>query len=132
MTNHMQDVAKMLGVELNEEFKINDDGVAVKLTENGLEIVNTPGKLIDNVKHICLTNLLTGEYSIKRKPWKPKHNEIYFYVYSDGVVTDLEWHNCEWDFANYKLGNCYRTAQEAETNRDKWKAFYASDEVLDV
>lgn len=32
----------------------------------------------------------------------------------------------------YKLGNCYRTKAEAEFNRDKWMAFYASDEVLEV
>ena len=32
----------------------------------------------------------------------------------------------------YKLGNFYRTAEEAEANRDKWVAFYASDEVLEV
>ena len=128
MTNHMQDIAKMLGVELGEEFEINDG-------ENHIYYFDESGLCCSEYSINCeyvLFQLLSGGYSIKYKPWKPKHNEIYFYVYSDGVVTDLEWHNCEWDFANYKLGNCYRTAQEAETNRDKWKAFYASDEVLEV
>ena len=138
MANHMADVAKMLGVELGEVFEIKYPHPApakttASFSENGFRIVDTDGYVLTpNRNESILYSLLKGNLTVKRIPWKPKYNEIYFYVYSDGVVADLEWHNSEWDFVNYKLGNCYRTAQEAEANRDKWIAFYASDEILEV
>lgn len=134
MANYMAEVAKLLGVEIGEEFEISNNGKAiVKLTENGLEMVTILGKLIDNAEHICLTKLLTGKYEIKRKPCRPKYNQDYWAVTAiDGVLTHNTWKDCWMDITYYKLGNCYKTEAEAEANRDKWISFYASDEVLEV
>lgn len=135
MANYMAEVAKMLGVELGEEFEISSNGkVVVKLTENGLKIVTILGKLIDNAEHVCLTRLLTGSYEIKRKPWKPKSGDTYYLVLHDGVVdiATCDEDSMAFTLAVYKLGNCYRTPEEAIANRDKWLSFYASDEVLEV
>ena len=42
--NYMPEVAKMLGVELEEEFKINDDSTnKFKLTNSGLFLLNHVG-----------------------------------------------------------------------------------------
>ena len=79
-----------------------------------------------------LTSLLSRKSIIKRKPWKPKDGEEYWLVNHCGDVISLNWIDNFLCIANYKIGNCYRTREEAEANREKWVAFYASDEVLKV
>ena len=81
-----------------------------------------------------LTNILTGTYTIERKPWKIKEGDEFYYIDCDGIVTHFLTAGCDADdYINYyKLGNCYRTEKEALANREKWKAFYESDEVLEV
>lgn len=132
--NHMQEVAKMLGVELGEKFKIYakgfDSNYDYYLTRNGI--------IIDKDGHGCasndvLCNILYGNYAIKHKPWKPKNGEEYWSISAlcyDAVC--IRRSGCWADIMYYKVGNCYRTKEEAEANRDKWIAFYASDEVLEV
>lgn len=133
MANYMADVAKLLGVEIGEEFKVCRNGEAtVKLTENGLKILTVLGPLIDNANDVCLSKILTGEYIINRGPWKPKRDEFYWNVRLEDNIYLTKWMDDVIDYNNYKLGNCYRTKKEAEENRDKWSRFYASDEVLEV
>ncbi len=133
MANHMAEVAKMLGVELGEEFEIDYGGsdviLSAKVTDTGLHIINSNNLEFSG---LFLNLLLSGQLEIKRKPWKPIINDIYYFVRSDGDVSSAQWINNVWDSSIYKLGNCYRTREEAEANRDKWIAFYASDEVLEV
>ena len=50
----------------------------------------------------------------------------------NGTIKQYTWTDRTLDYSLYKLGNCYRTEEEAESNRDKWVTFYASDEVLEV
>ena len=82
-----------------------------------------------------LHSLLVGSLTIKRKPWKPNDEERYWYVDEQGRMWSdyFDYHSCTSHCMNYyKLGNCYRTREEAEANRDKWVKFYASNEVLEV
>lgn len=135
MANYMADVAKLLGVEIGEEFQICGNGEAtVKLTEDGLEIVTILGPLIDHANEVCLTKLITGKYKIKRKPWKPKYGDYYWAVSANPIdsLCYIEWEDTPSDYSNYKLGNCYQTMLEAKENKNKWISFYASDEVLKV
>ena len=135
MANHMAEVAKMLGVELGERFKC-DNGHKYELTLNGIKgIYDYPidpqyeeEKLFNNM----LVALLNGEHNITPKPWKPKIGENYWVIVPDGDISEYSWLDSLGGNSNYKLGNCYRTREEAEVNRDKWVAFYASDEVLEV
>ena len=133
MANHMAEVAKMLGVELGEEFEIDYSGsdviLSAKVTDTGFRIINSNSLEFSG---LFLNLLLSGQLKIKRKPWKPIINDTYYFVRSDGDVSSAQWINNVWDNSIYKLGNCYRTEEEAESNRDKWIAFYASDEVLEV
>lgn len=125
--NYMSEVAKMLGVELGEYFEINKhDGVFV-LCYDGL--LHTQAGVMC---HELLSGLLSRKYTIKRKPWKPKIDEPYYYVDEEGYVYRGTWINDCFGIAFYKFGNCYRTSEEAKANCDKWQAFYASDEVLEV
>ena len=140
MANYMSEIAKMLGVELGEEFEIVfpepcSCHATVMFTDGGVRIINTDVYDIYNFKAYVLRDLCTGAYGIKRKPWKPEDDETYWYIDENGEAWRNRFDNCEYasDHMNYyKLGNCYRTREEAEANRDKWVAFYASDEVLEV
>ena len=137
MTNYMVEVAKILGVELDEEFDICFDNNCVymkaKLTENGFKVINTNMvALVPNSSGQVFEWILCGLATIKRKPWKPERDERFYVVTVDGRVMFKYWDDCSTYKNYYKLGNFYRTYEEAETNRDKWLAFYQSDEVLEV
>lgn len=128
MKNCMNEVAKLLGIELNEKFVVGND--TYKLTPRGL--------VMDGCEFIhgaLLTALLAGELEIKQvdhKPWKPEGNGTYYFVNEYGRVCQVDWWGDHLDMTRYKLGNCYRNPRVAEINADKWEAFYASDEVLEI
>ena len=135
MVNYMAEVAKMLGVELEEIFEIEINeykSFQFRFTEGGFQGFNGKTWTTDTISLSYLNSLLTGKYTIKRKPWKPKESDTYYYVNQEGHAISFRWWNTYTEILLYKLGNCYRTEEEAEANRDKWAAFYASDEVLEV
>ena len=134
--NHMAEVAKMLGVELGERFTIIDldgeiMGTAI-IDECGFKLIEYNVNYTNSWHQYALENLLTGKYIIKRKPWKPPKGDKYWHISSNGSADYYCWTDDTLDFLTYKLGNCYRTREEAEANRDKWVKFYASDEILEV
>lgn len=136
MVNHMPEVAKMLGVEIGEKFTFEDldremMGTAV-IEESGFKLLEYNENYTNSWFQYTLENLLTGKYTIKRKPWKPNLDDEYYYVDECGYACSDPWVNSALDFVFYKIGNCYKTKEEAEKNKDKWVAFYASDEVLEV
>ncbi len=137
MNNNMEKVANMLGVELNEKFELvfppnSTCRATVMLTVDGAKVIDTNVYDIYNFKAYLLQNLIKGCYGIKRKPWKPMYNDKYYSIGIDGTVEDGTWLNDFLDYSLYKLGNCYRTPEEAKNNRDKWGTFYSSDEVLKI
>ena len=127
MSNYMADVAKVLGVELGECFHISCNPNNYFLCHDGMVCVES-GHMVNG----ALNDLLVGKLTIKREPWKPKYDEHYYYVGNTGYVYSPKWFNDVLDISFYKIGNCYRTKEEAESNRDKWVSFYASDRVLEV
>lgn len=134
--NYMKDVAKMLGVELGEQFNIDCCGECSS-DNSYIYHLSNDGVVLDKKGYSCisadvLSKLILGEWKIKRIPWHPNSYEMYYFVNADGDVDNFTWAACTTDLNLYKLGNCYRTPQEAEANRDKWIAFYASDEMLEV
>lgn len=127
MVNYMEGVAKLLGVQIGEYFQINGREGTYVLIHDGLHHIEG-GFMVEGT----LSDLLAGKCSIKRKPWKPKTNEVYWSILPDGATHLSKWYNDFVDINVYKLGNCYKTAKEAIANSDKWIAFYKSDEVLEV
>lgn len=132
----MEEVAKLFEVELNEEFEIkmpNENCYAIaKFTSDGLVIIQHNVFNTDSWLPYVLKNLLIGVYAIKKKPWKPKFNEKYYSVGVDGSVEDGTWLNDFLDYTLYKIGNCYRTVEEARANRVRWGKFYDSDKILNI
>ena len=113
--NYMAEVAKMLGVEIGEEFRIRSyDGILIgktfKFTNDGLTN-NEEHRLSDS----CFRRLLIGKYEVVKLPWKPKNEEGYYYpnVYNQEVFYDF-WVGTTTNYAMYNLGMCYRTREEAE------------------
>lgn len=138
MKNNMKEVAKLLNVEFNEWFIVIEPTSScwtyAKIKEDGFY---TWESKIDGIVYWkpSLEKILKGDYIIKDresiyKPYKPKFNERYYSIGVDGSVEDGTWLNDFLDYTLYKIGNCYRTVDEARANRIKWGTFYDSDEVL--
>ena len=58
---------------------------------------------------------------VKRKVWKPKIGEHYWYLSGDGNIGTITWCGSKLDADRYKLGNCFRTEEEAKFAREKKK-----------
>ena len=134
--NHMKEVAQMLGVELDEEFTVEYGFTRLstaKITEKGLRIMDT--NLLsfgEDLEKTTLEWLLCGLCHIRCQPWKPSYDERYYSVGPGGVLEPGTWMNDFVDRALYKLGNCYPTSHEALRNKDKWTAFYSSNEQINI
>lgn len=126
--NYMVEVAKILGVKLGEYFQITCNPGHYFLCNDGL-VCDETGYMVNAV----LNDILIGKLAIKRKPWKPEDDEMFFVVAYDGSIMTKYWDNeATMHRTYYKIGNCYRHFNEAKDYREKWIAFYASDEVLEV
>lgn len=113
--NYMPEVAKMLGVEIGEEFDI--------LVNEAEMLVHGPYKIIDNaiVDYVgCKTKnllygLLTGEYTLQKRPWRPKVGDAFFYVLTNGEIQKyvFEIDNIH-TLMLFSFGNCFPTKAAAE------------------
>lgn len=116
--NYYKQIAEMLGVELGEEFKVSiTEAFVYKITENGLRSrYHTNLKWVESPP-VTLTNLLRGDYSIVKLPWKPKEGEQYFYcsILGKSIVVSTNWACFNSDLCRWKCGNCFRTKEEART-----------------
>lgn len=109
--NYMEQVAKMLGVGINEVFDVERfDGFGfeygVKLTEDGL---------IDSEKKsrtILLTLLLAGRLLVKKRPYVPKYNNRYYYVNRSGGVSSGYWADTAYDVAILAFENVFKSKEE--------------------
>lgn len=140
MKNHMKDVAKLLGVELDEEFEVvNVDSdinkYFAKITINGIEVRDEKRfRYTTTMENFLLTQLLVGRnYGIKRIPYKPKYGELYWSIDQYGNVMKHTWADELLDCIFYKIGNCYRSEEEACKHIEEWKEIYKLfDKVLNV
>lgn len=116
--NLIPEIAKMLGVELNEEFKIKGyDGLTYKLTDNGLELTTVDGQKTKWFDSGALNSLLKGKMEIVKLPWKPKECEDYYTFgksFGKWSVLKSHWSNHPFDLALLAKGWVYRTQEEAE------------------
>lgn len=130
--NYIPQIAKMLGVEIGEEFTINNPDLLYRFTENKLQF-KAPESDWENALAVMLRSLIEGEFEIVKKPWKPEPGDEWFTVCTLGGldVNRYLWAGTEYNWMAYRLGNCYRTREEAEANLEKWKRFYSDDRPID-
>ena len=116
--NLIPEIAKMLGVELGEEFKIKGyDGLTYKLTDNGLELTTVDGQKTKWFDNGALNSLLKGKMEIVKLPWKPQIGELYYTFASFNESWSIwrqQWINPPSDLALLDKGWIYRTRKEAE------------------
>jgi hypothetical protein len=125
--NHISKIAEMLGVQTGQYFKINGLIGTYVFTYDGLHEIDNRGDC-----GTILAKLLSGTYTIVQKPWMPHYDEEFYVVGCDGQVLRKYYDNCTAFKTYYKIGNCYKTYEDAAHNSDKWMKFYASDEILEV
>ena len=116
--NCMVAVAKMLGVELGEEFIIenSDRKETVVLAADGFHVIQ-PNNVLSPDHGKLLSKVLQGLYEVKKIPWEPKKDERYYIPsVSNQCVQKYFWHEYTLDFAMKALGMIYRTKEEAEAH----------------
>lgn len=116
--NYYKQVAEMLGVELDEVFSLkSEDG---KLLSKKYRISPDAGLLLkygdEWHQSSYIGEIISGNLTIVKLPWKPKADEFYYYYSPNaGITYQHVWINTSSDYCMWKLGNCFRTRAEAET-----------------
>ena len=61
-------------------------------------------------------NILTDWFEeIKESTrWKPEMDQMYYFLASDGSLRDDDWNGWSLDDYRFKIGNCFKTEEEAE------------------
>ena len=124
--NYMNNVAKLLDVELNEEFKIGTFLNPYKLTEQRLFFKNNRKW---EYADATLSDLLTGKIEIVKSQWKPRINEVYYCPSNNFLFSvENEWFNTVEDKALFKCGLVFQTKEECEKALPELrKIFYLSE-----
>lgn len=114
--NYMPEVARMLGVEIGEEFDViyetgqKSDWGPYKITRDGL--VDESGNWTLN--ETAIFNLLKGNYSLQKRPWRPKKGELFWTINGKGNVEKYHFLNDMCDLALLNMGNCFPTKKAAK------------------
>ena len=116
--NYMSEIAKMLGVNIGEEFIIQnaDSKKTVILAMDGLRIP-FPHGMAEMDDGRLLLEVLQGHYEIIKLPWNPEYGDGFYFpsVNTKGVLYGA-WYGATLDYALKALGMVYRTYEEAEKN----------------
>lgn len=121
--NKMAEVARLLGVELDEEFRLtNNIGNNVSYSNCVLKI-NVKEGLMYYIKEYdfwqpcngsLLNDILAGKYGIKKQPWKPKDGELYWTYFNNNWFVDRNTYSDEpMHHMREKCGAVFRTKEEA-------------------
>lgn len=121
MTNHMKEVATLLGVELREIFKVINTNSHTKekrrfrLTQKGVENSWDGINWIESTDPFTLEKLITGENVVVKRPWKPTFREIYYVpnIFNRDLYNFNSWNNDEYDKELYRRRVVFKTKEEA-------------------
>ena len=125
--NLIPEIAKMLGVEMGERFKVNKkDSEIYYFSDVGFLKQVNDAKSEDFVSDLeeedlwVLYCLLFGKEKVVKLPWEPKYGEKYWSIHFTGIdkpYTDTHtWTGHDLDFVFLRLGVVYRTKEEAEAH----------------
>ena len=114
--NLMPEVAALLGVEIGEEFIIEnaDRKENVVLAMDGFHVIQPNGAL-DPDRCRLLSKVLQGLYEVKKLPWEPKNCDDYYVLDArTGIIECYSWGATTFDLAVKAMGIIYRTEKEAK------------------
>lgn len=117
--NLIPNIARMLGVEIGEEFKVKgDDETTYSFTDDGLKLIYNGGIGIAEISSdAAFIALLKGKDEIVKLPWKPKKGDAYytFEIFrGKWVVRSLWWTGAPCNYALLDKGWVFCTKEEAE------------------
>ncbi|MBR5172494.1 MAG: hypothetical protein IKW14_03750 [Phascolarctobacterium sp.] len=124
-------IAKELGVELNEPFKIVGNGDSLwRFTETDLQFYDKHFQ--DdwvNVNSQSVATFVLETPEIIKLPFEPKVGEIFWTYWTNWSVTDFEWEDKKANFDFRKFCGCvFRTKEEALAARPvKFKEITGKD-----
>lgn len=134
--NKMEDVAKLLGLELGQSFKIVDDTYGIRQSyyrlteENGCEISDDNTSWV-TVSAEVLKWLIMGDVRISKLPWKPREDEKYYIPYINinpvHMYDEYYWNNDNIDIGYYRMGLVCNTPEEAVALTKKMLAVAKED-----
>ena len=126
--NYMAEVAKLLGVELGESFKITSDTQGdypgdyqnyYRFTENNCFETSVDGVKWETATVIVLRGILMGDTRIVKLPWKPQEGEKYYVPRISVQLKDryycYYWDNSSVGIKRYDMGIVCKTPEEAIT-----------------
>ena len=124
--NYMAEVAKLLGVELGESFKITSDTKGdypgdyqnyYRFTENNCFETSVDGVKWETATVIVLRGILMGDTRIVKLPWKPRKGEKYYVpriaVRPEDRHCYYYWTNDDINIEHYRMGIVCKTPEEA-------------------
>lgn len=112
--NLIPEIAKMLGVELGEEFKFGNNNVKFWFDLDGLHSEEF------ETADLTFYRLARGDAEIVKLPWKPKEGQTVYGFYARGISRSLEVISFVWvgsvvsHQALVKAGWVFPTREEAE------------------
>ena len=129
MANYMAEVAKLLGVELGESFKIADDIFGehpkyYRFAENVCLEASNDGGYWETADAGVLEDILMGDVRIVKLPWRPKYDETY---YTPSISNAFGYNSFYWkgddsDEKYYNFGIICKSKEEAIALRQKMLA----------
>ena len=122
--NYMAEVAKLLGVELGESFKITSDTQGdypgdyqnyYRFTENNCFETSVDGVKWETATVIVLRGILMGDTRIVKLPWKPQEGDRYYFPCPASIE---KWDYSTWserdvDYYRLNYGLVCKTMEEA-------------------
>ena len=121
--NYMAEVAKLLGVELGESFKITSDTHGdyqnyYRFTENNCFETSYDGvEWKTTMAAVLLKHILMGDIRIVKLPWKPQEGEKYYVPRIAIRPYDRHycyyWDNSGVDIKRYDMGLVCKNPEEA-------------------
>jgi len=106
--NYMPEVLKMLGVEVGEEFKVPGFATNPYYFDEKYKLINANGE----IKNYDVIWLINGKDEIEKLPWKPKDNELYYFVGPSGNVLPNTWCGKGADYYRFNSGNYFHAEEE--------------------
>lgn len=116
--NFMEKVAKMLGMQLGEEFIIEnqDRKETVVIAFDGFHVIQ-PNNVLGPDHGKLLSKVLQGHYKVKKKPWEPRAEETFYFpdIFTHEPCLSV-WEYSTKNLALKALGLVYRTPEEVRAS----------------